>query len=261
LLRRANAEKMGLVRLAMQEAVLKGTGVEIASSIETPASNVVRQSPPALQTQSPKNALMAGEQSEDVRSLQRNLSRLGYADAHGRSLRSDGDFGARTEDAVRAFQKAHALHVDGVVGGETRTALLKAERLPLVSEKTHPDNPLFQQAKTGLKELHGASFRSEAELDRVAAVMASTAKQAGISHIDHVMMNTRGDSVIAVQGNPKDPAKHFVAVDRAQAAGQSLEQSTAQLAEHMANRQQQSAQHTQMEHMEHRSGLTVGMRP
>jgi putative chitinase len=195
-----------------------------------------------------------------VEELQRKLDGLGYRDANGNRMKTDGDFGQKTEEAVKSFQRAHGLQADGVVGDGTRAALAKAERTPLLSEKTHPDNPMFQQAKNGLKDLHG-SFRSEAELDRAAAAVVSTARQAGIRHIDHVMMNTRGDSVIAVQGNPQDPAKHFVSVDRAQAVGQSLEQSTAQLAEHMANRHQQSAQHTQMEHMEHRSGLSVGMRP
>jgi len=205
--------------------------------------------------------LRLGEKGSDVTKLQRSLVNLGYHDASGRALRVDHDFGRRTEEAVKAFQRAHGLREDGVVGDDTRAALAKAERMPLLSEKTHPDNPMFQQARSGLSELRGASFRSEAELDRVAAAVVSTARQAGIRHIDHVMMNTRGDSVIAVQGNPQDPAKHFVSVDRAQAAGQSLEQSTAQLAEHMMNRHQQSAQHTQMEHMEYRSGLSVGMRP
>lgn len=36
----------------------------------------------------------------------------------------DGDFGPQTEGCVRAFQKAHGLGVDGVVGPKTWTALL-----------------------------------------------------------------------------------------------------------------------------------------
>lgn len=207
------------------------------------------------------SALSQGEHGRNVHHLQQALHRLGYTDTKGHPLKIDGDFGPNTDHAVRAFQQAHGLYVDGVVGKGTREALAKAERTPLLSEQTHPDNPLFLQAKSGLKELHGSSLRNEAELDRVAAAVTSTARQGGITRIDHVMMNTRGDSMIAVQGDPMDPAKRFVAVDRSQAAGQSLEQSTTQLAEYMANRYQQSAQYTQMEHMEHRSGLSVGMRP
>ena len=37
----------------------------------------------------------------------------------------DGDFGAKTDKAVRAFQKKHKLEVDGIVGKETRKKLNK----------------------------------------------------------------------------------------------------------------------------------------
>ena len=37
---------------------------------------------------------------------------------------ADGEFGKMTDTAVRAFQKAHGLGVDGVVGQKTWTALL-----------------------------------------------------------------------------------------------------------------------------------------
>jgi len=218
--------------------------------------------PKSLHTSEPSGSreLRFGEKGGDVTKVQRLLINLGYHDAYGHALKVDHDFGRRTEEAVKAFQRVHGLREDGVIGDNTRVALTKAERTPLLSERTHPDSLMFQQARNGLKDLHG-SFRSEVELDRAAAAVVSTAKQAGINHIDHVMMNTRGDSVIAVQGNLQDPAKNFVTVDKAHAVGQSLEQSTAQLAEHMADRQQQSAQQTQMQHMEHRAGLATGMRP
>jgi hypothetical protein len=202
-----------------------------------------------------------GDKSQSVSNLQQQLHRLGYTDSTGLPLKIDGDFGRNTDHAVRAFQQAHGLHVDGVVGKDTCEALAMAERTPLLSEKTHPSHPLFHEAQQGLRRLPSGTFRSAEELNSTSAALAQKAKESGISRIDHVLMNTRGDSLIAVQGNPQDPAKHFVALDRAQAAGQSLEQSTAQLAEHMADRHQRSAQHAQMDHMEHRSGLTLGMRP
>jgi lysozyme len=52
------------------------------------------------------------------RQLQEHLNRLGS------SLRSDGDFGPATEEAVRRFQGQHGLAVDGVVGPETSQKLL-----------------------------------------------------------------------------------------------------------------------------------------
>jgi uncharacterized protein (TIGR02594 family) len=38
-------------------------------------------------------------------------------------LREDGDFGAKTSDAVVKFQKLHGLRADGIVGPQTWTAL------------------------------------------------------------------------------------------------------------------------------------------
>lgn len=45
--------------------------------------------------------------------------------AHGAKLKVDGQYGPKTRDAVRAFQKAKHLTVDGIVGKATWTALGK----------------------------------------------------------------------------------------------------------------------------------------
>jgi peptidoglycan hydrolase-like protein with peptidoglycan-binding domain len=44
--------------------------------------------------------------------------------AHGFDLRLDGDFGSRTETAVRRFQQQQGLRVDGIVRQKTWTALI-----------------------------------------------------------------------------------------------------------------------------------------
>jgi peptidoglycan hydrolase-like protein with peptidoglycan-binding domain len=44
--------------------------------------------------------------------------------AHGFTLRVDGDFGWRTEALVKQFQRQHRLRIDGVVGPETWSALM-----------------------------------------------------------------------------------------------------------------------------------------
>lgn len=49
--------------------------------------------------------------------------------AHGFKLRIDGDFGWRTEIAVKQFQKQHGLRIDGVVESVTWTALKSSVRL------------------------------------------------------------------------------------------------------------------------------------
>lgn len=61
-----------------------------------------------------------------VRRLQTWLTQLGYAPGG-----VDGEFGANTEAAVRAFQAAQALSVDGVVGQKTWAKLYAAYRAAL----------------------------------------------------------------------------------------------------------------------------------
>jgi putative chitinase len=52
-----------------------------------------------------------------IEQLQRALSKAGYP------VTIDGDFGPGTETAVKAFQKAHGLTVDGIVGRKTNDAI------------------------------------------------------------------------------------------------------------------------------------------
>jgi hypothetical protein len=65
-----------------------------------------------------------------VGKLQVQLTELGYTDAKGRRLQSDGDFGPATRAAVKAFQRDHALLPDGKVGAVTQGAL-QADVQPL----------------------------------------------------------------------------------------------------------------------------------
>ena len=63
--------------------------------------------------------LKKGSQGEAVKKLQQTLNGKGY------KLTEDGDFGNKTEAAVKAFQKANGLEVDGEVGPMTWGVLLK----------------------------------------------------------------------------------------------------------------------------------------
>ena len=68
--------------------------------------------------------LRKGSTGEQVEVLQRILSTYGYN--LGSKNPFDGKFGDKTDAAVRAFQKAHGLTVDGIVGAKTWAALLGA---------------------------------------------------------------------------------------------------------------------------------------
>lgn len=63
-----------------------------------------------------KSPLMHGS---DVTWVQQHLN------SHGAKLKVDGEYGTKTRDAVRAFQKAKHLTVDGIVGKLTWNALSK----------------------------------------------------------------------------------------------------------------------------------------
>ena len=72
--------------------------------------------------------LRKGDEGDDVAALQEQLNNLGYPlgnygpDKNG----VDGDFGKKTDEAVRRFQKDQGLDTDGIVGPKTLAALKAA---------------------------------------------------------------------------------------------------------------------------------------
>lgn len=66
----------------------------------------------------PKALIQSGHKGADVSQVQKLLN------ANGAGLTVDGDFGSKTEDAVRQFQMQHGLKADGVVGPKTLEKLL-----------------------------------------------------------------------------------------------------------------------------------------
>jgi peptidoglycan hydrolase-like protein with peptidoglycan-binding domain len=63
-----------------------------------------------------------GERSNAVAAVQRRLA------ASGICVAVDGEFGPLTRKAVRAFQRAHGLTADGVIGRKTWGALVVSGR-------------------------------------------------------------------------------------------------------------------------------------
>ncbi len=87
---------------------------------ECPGANIVNlipeliRDPPSGGSSGARPVLRRGSQGSAVRSLQEAINGWG-----GARLLVDGDFGAATDTAVRRFQSAHGLVVDGVVGRQT----------------------------------------------------------------------------------------------------------------------------------------------
>ena len=67
---------------------------------------------------STSNSLKAGQTSDEIKTVQKRLIELGYLTGS-----ADGNFGDKTEAAVKAFQKQAGLTADGVVGATTLKAL------------------------------------------------------------------------------------------------------------------------------------------
>lgn len=82
---------------------------------------LVRNAPIAGRSQSaPETALRIGATGDDVRTVQIRLNRVGENyPSIPKIIRSDGIFSFDTENAVRAFQKAFNITVDGIVGKNT----------------------------------------------------------------------------------------------------------------------------------------------
>ena len=77
--------------------------------------------------------LRRDDSGENVAQLQEALIELGYL-----SGKADGNYGAKTEEAVKAFQKANGLGIDGSAGEETQKVLFggKAKKAGSVATPT-----------------------------------------------------------------------------------------------------------------------------
>jgi peptidoglycan hydrolase-like protein with peptidoglycan-binding domain len=104
-----------------------GGGVSSSSSIGVTPS--VTSTTPSIATTAPVGQVLGaqsfhftlplkmGIHSDEVLQLQTRLN------ADGAKLALDSKFGPKTKAALVAWQKAHSLTADGVVGPKTRTAL------------------------------------------------------------------------------------------------------------------------------------------
>lgn len=93
------------------------------------------------------SVLKKGMKGEEVKELQNGLIIRGY-----NLGKADGDFGAKTETAVKAFQKDAGLTTDGIVGKNTRTALNKIKVLSVKADGTKAVSKNFKVKEFACKD-------------------------------------------------------------------------------------------------------------
>ena len=90
-------------------------------AVEPDDSPVKRETRPPDSHPSTRSKLELGSEGLEVVDLQRRLIALGFTPGG-----DDGVFGPLTRGAVEAYQRSRSLEVDGIVGVQTWTALLRA---------------------------------------------------------------------------------------------------------------------------------------
>ena len=113
-------------------------GVSITGGLNPSTTiGVVTQRPtatlPPVTATPTSSSLKKGASGSAVSTVQQRLKELGYL-----SGKVDGDFGSGTESAVRAFQAANGLTVDGVVGKRTLDKLNSNNAVTAANAKTTP---------------------------------------------------------------------------------------------------------------------------
>jgi GH25 family lysozyme M1 (1,4-beta-N-acetylmuramidase) len=83
----------------------------------TITDTIVATPEPETDTNIPQVVLRKGSKGNGVKWIQDKLVKAGY------KLTIDGDFGSKTESAVKLFQKKNGLVADGIVGPKTISAL------------------------------------------------------------------------------------------------------------------------------------------
>lgn len=188
------------------------------------------------------------ERGAGVSELQRELRRLDVRDAGGRPVQETGVFDARTEQAVRAFQRAQGDVVTGRVDARTQRAIEDAPAgsrgRPVrrgamevpgpgtdLAERLAPEDVrLLSALRSGVEALDRERGRTPDELsERLAWSLLAEAKSRGISRADHVVLSVAsgnvqaGENVFVVQGGLDDPGNRVAWVKSSDALSQSLD--------------------------------------
>ncbi len=99
-------------------ATVNISGIGVTTNPSSLTANTPQVILPSTTTAAASSVLKLGSEGSEVKKMQQRLKELGYLTGS-----ADGDFGEATEAAVRAFQKANGLTVDGKAGTATLNKL------------------------------------------------------------------------------------------------------------------------------------------
>jgi peptidoglycan hydrolase-like protein with peptidoglycan-binding domain len=201
------------------------------------------------------HALRQGGHGAAVGALQTDLAALGFTARDGSVIQPDQHFGAKTKEAVEAFQTAHHLNPDGVVGSTTVAAMAEAKAhaqaapsVPTLLDARHPANGMYEQAHAcvaGIDESQGRAPGPHTQ--NFAGHLTTSALALGMQRIDHVVLSDDASRAWAVQGQLNSPFKQLAEVNVMQAIQTPLSQSSQEAAVHVQNNAQQQVQAQQQQ--------------
>ena len=147
------------------------------------------------------NVMRKGAEGDNVKALQEALNtQLGRKEGQEGFLEVDGKFGRGTMDAVKEFQRQKEIGDDGIVGKNTRDALLGRE--PAKAEKTEQPE---QSAATGETLDRYAKYEQHREL--LARAIAAEARgegfdtQVAVAQTIMNYANDKGKNLTSLVGN------------------------------------------------------------
>jgi peptidoglycan hydrolase-like protein with peptidoglycan-binding domain len=106
-----------------KESVPGKTGASDMSYVTQKFLDLVKPNPKPKVKPSPSILIQSGDKGPEVKKVQQDLISAGEKlPRYG----ADGHFGNETEQAIKAFQARHGLHVDGIVGKVTLGKLLSS---------------------------------------------------------------------------------------------------------------------------------------
>lgn len=145
-----------------------------------------------------RNYLMIGDKGAEVKTMQEALIKLGYSCG---TAGADGDFGDDTDKAVKAFQKANGLTVDGLYGEKS-----KKRANELLTKANAPTTSVFNKIDT-VKEVQSWANKNYKSGLSVDGIYGANTKKALVKILQTELNQTYG-SKLSVDGIFGDNTKN-----------------------------------------------------